>query len=72
MSAVLELVDRLNFPVCNCFNVVIMGQIEAIIKIKNWIEDNRGACEVGFVCLDGVKSSGIVLPYPRLANVTNL
>ena len=49
-----------------------MGQIEAIIQIKNWIEENRGTCEVGFVCLDGVKSSGIVLPYLRLANVTNL
>ena len=51
--------DRVNFGVRNIFNIAIIGDIEQLMKIKEWIEENRGMCELGYICVEGIKPPGV-------------
>lgn len=60
-AAILELMDRLNFGLCRIFNVGILGDVAKLITLQKWIQENRGLCELGYVCVKGLKPSGKVI-----------
>lgn len=58
-ETILELVNRLNFGVRQIFNVAILGEVDKLISLQKWIQENKGPCEIGYICVNGIKSSGL-------------
>ena len=60
VERVFSLVERLNFTVRNIYNIIVIGDVEAIIEVSKWVKENRGmAVETGFVNGTGRKASGL-------------
>ena len=50
MEEVVRLVQRLNFGVKDFFNVAIIGDINDLVKAKDWVDNKMGPCsEIGYV-----------------------
>lgn len=51
--------ERLNFGVRNIYNIVIIGDVEEIVAVANWVREKRGkALEIGYFYIQGRKCQG--------------